>query len=309
MCQPMKLASVQSAGCIAEDEAFVYVGARPGESTYATTGLVEKVTKEGGNTVQLAAAPQFLVNITVDASEVYWTTGATVGRVAKEGGEVDVLSSGGWDDAAIALDKSRVYWADAFSGLVEALPLSGEGMSALLANGLSAEWMALDDHDIYLLGGALEGSGQVPYRVMKMGKDGSGLTTLMSSSVHAFAGVAVDDATVYVGVQRRPEPNETVSDKDDLIVALPKTGGPPVTLASGLASPVVAALDNENVYWMELGIGALRKVPKHGGATVTIVAHLNQPSGMVVDATSVYFTDAGKFFGDGSDGAVYKVAK
>jgi hypothetical protein len=65
------------------------------------------------------------------------------------------------------------------------------------------------------------------------------------------------------------------------------------------------ALDDTNVFVIELKTGVVLRIPKVGGASTVVVDGLDTPSSIVVDATHVYVTAEGT----GSMGAVLKHTK
>ncbi len=74
-------------------------------------------------------------------------------------------------------------------------------------------------------------------------------------------------------------------------------GGTPVALASGQAAPVEMAIDETNIYWLNIaGTKGVMTVPIAGGTPVQ-VAPASSPFGLAVDGTTVYFTDGDTIFG------------
>ncbi|MEP7126580.1 MAG: hypothetical protein ABJE95_36955 [Byssovorax sp.] len=66
--------------------------------------------------------------------------------------------------------------------------------------------------------------------------------------------------------------------------------GPNLLVAT--APNTLIALDELNVYWIDLPPAAIRRVPKHGGAAVVVQASVDPPGGLAVDGSNVYWLEA-----------------
>lgn len=58
------------------------------------------------------------------------------------------------------------------------------------------------------------------------------------------------------------------------------------------APNTLIALDELNVYWIDLPPAAIRRVPKQGGAAVVVQASVDPPGGFAVDGSNVYWLEA-----------------
>jgi len=72
------------------------------------------------------------------------------------------------------------------------------------------------------------------------------------------------------------------------IRGIPKTGGSPVTLATGQQGVKSITRDATHVYWASAGQSSIRRVPKVGGSLGFIATAL-QPGPIAVDDTYVYW--------------------
>ncbi len=98
-------------------------------------------------------------------------------------------------------------------------------------------------------------------------------------------GVAVDATSVYWTNQGCPLKGGTC---EGTLVKVPKCGGSPVTLASGLNGPNAVAVDDTSAYWANLG-GSVMKVALSGGAPTVLAADAVTAFDIAVDGTSAYW--------------------
>ena len=116
--------------------------------------------------------------------------------------------------------------------------------------------------------------------------------------------IAADATTLYfLGVDDRTQLGAVYS--------LPKSGGMPVTLASEIEFPLVLAIDDGYVYWVDVGTftgsaikpnGKVERVKKNGDSRQTLASGLSTPFALALDATDVYFTETGLALGNTSSG-------
>lgn len=127
-------------------------------------------------------------------------------------------------------------------------------------------------------------------------------------------GIAADATQVYF--------SETFggSGHGGLVIAVPRGGGKPVVLASGVSPVGRLGVDGHFVYWLDDGancpdlcasVFSIRKVPLHGGKVVTLATKLVDPApdSLTVDPTGVYWASDGTEAKGYTDGAIRKVGK
>jgi hypothetical protein len=118
--------------------------------------------------------------------------------------------------------------------------------------------------------------------------DACGMSVTDLAVVGAPGGIALDTDFVYYGAKGTP-PNFV----DGIVYKIPKSGGVPTALATGLNAPVKITLDGERVYWANSGNGAtgsIASVAKNGGPVTTIASLMVHPNNPVVVGPRIYWT-------------------
>ncbi len=91
---------------------------------------------------------------------------------------------------------------------------------------------------------------------------------------------------------------------DGAILVRPLSGGAPRVLASGQHQPTALTLDQDRLYWLNLGAegcvsgavpqpedGALMSVERDGGPAVALVTGLTWPGSLAIGGSTIYWTD------------------
>jgi hypothetical protein len=173
----------------------------------------------------------------------------------------------------IAVDGQSVYWADNYgSKSVQKVGLCG-GTPVTLAGGYGAMSMAIDATSVYW---------STADAVWKTPLSGGISTTLASAQIGPGA-ITLGGSYVYWM-------NFSAANEGTL-VKLPRSGGTPVTVLSGLDEQSGLAVDATSLYFTTYNPGAVMKVGLDGGLPVTLVGGQIGPSQIALDATSVYWTN------------------
>jgi hypothetical protein len=140
-----------------------------------------------------------------------------------------------------------------------------------------------------------------------------GVTTLVAS-LSGPMGRGVDEGFVYYG-SRGTAP----AFADGILYKVPKNGGAPVVLATGLNLPLNLTLDDQRVYWSnggtETALGTIAAIAKTGGAVTTLSGPLVRPGNPVLSGDRIFWTTREQPTGrilsahkDGSDAAPTEIA-
>ena len=251
----------------------------------------------GGGFSSLTTAETTTYGISVDQTGVYWTDAANAfttntdppsGAVFMSppgGGEPKALAMGLKLPTEIAADETNLYWVDRIDKALMVMPKSGGApmMLASTVGELIKTGLALDAANVYWVGS----SG-----VMRVAKGGGTPEELFATTKLLEGDIAADADNLY-----------WTDTHEGTVMAMPKGGGMPTTLASGQASPDAIAVDETHVYWANTaGDDVAMKVQKTGG-TPAVVVHKDfcTPSDIAVDAKSLYYACLGD--------SVYKIAK
>ena len=222
-----------------------------GEGT-AGSGQIVSIPKTGGSPTTLAGGLNGPAVLVADDQFLYWTELGTqngsslnrdgrLQRVAKTGGAVQRLTSGLATPGGLVLDGSLLYFGEtggipgsaAGPAGVRSVPAAGGAVSNLL-DGKPAYYMAADASFIYFVSANEGGLYRIP-------KAGGSFDKIYVSGSPFPEWVAVDGGKVYFITY---DPSGVTGSLN----VVDSSGGSPLTLKSGMLSPLWAALDSCAVY-------------------------------------------------------------
>ena len=106
---------------------------------------------------------------------------------------------------------------------------------------------------------------------------------VLASGQQGPQGVVVDGANAF-----------WANHNGSTIMKVALSGGAPVPVVSGVATPLLSVVDATHVYWTNYENGSVFKASLLGGAPELIASGQYLPAGMLVDAASLYWVTADK---------------
>ena len=244
---------------------------------------------EPASTVAEARSPEGIAlgdgHLFYTDGELYECDGA-VHAVPLDGGPPFVLAADRCSPGHLAYADGHVFWLEYLSGSLYRVPLSG-GAPEQIAGGMN--WpgaIAIDQHAIYLGDWetqALESKG----RLWRVDRE-NGSVSVLATIVGIPADIAVDEAFVYwtssVGFLNGKE------NHDSSVMRIAKQGGPPTTLADGLAWPFGMARTGTRVVFAHSHDGEILSLSAGGGDLFEVAGGLVAPTDVAEDGGQIYFT-------------------
>ncbi|MBI5476358.1 MAG: T9SS type A sorting domain-containing protein [Ignavibacteriales bacterium] len=274
----------------------------------ATTGVVRKVQKNGGTITTLASGLNHPVAILLDATNVYFiergswpNANGTLKKITKNGDYTTIIATGlDYPQGPTAMNSTHIYWQEPTS-TIKKINITG-GDVITFYNGTpiwSLGYLALDTVEIFW---SEPNSDASTHDLKKMSLNGGEVTVLATQLSSAGANIVLDSANVYWSDQAVPPYGYPVTG-DGEVKKVPRNGGVPTPLATGLNAPSGIILDSFNgyLYWTDGGTwtsgvydtnsGSLKKISIDGGITTTITTGLNGPGNLQLDENNIYWPE------------------
>lgn len=183
-------------------------------------------------------------------------------------------------------------------------PVTSACAQAVIASPYYSQDVTIDDSFAYFG----DDAGGL-FRVPKSGGTVTKLAQLIDETNVAL--IVIDGNTIYFAA----------SDDAGLrgaIYSVPKSGGTPALVVSGVVTPYDMIFDATNLYWTSFGTptaegdiqadGKVEKASKSGSGRVALVSNLSGPTTLAIDDTTIYFVESGIGIGNPSSG-VRAIAK
>jgi hypothetical protein len=228
--------------------------------------------------------------LAVDATSLYCAVGrGDGGRVVKmplDGASAPGFFAGGdWFEIYdLAIDTSNLYWSTCYKdSYIKRVRLDGAGGTTEVASSVVCPLnLVLRDSSLDWVGdwGPTDkwgGRSHAPLMKISATDDGAKPLPLLEWG-EKWGRFAVGDAAIY---WTNPDQGS--------VMALPRDGGSPSAVLTGLDSPRDVAVDANHIYWVSTYGGQVMKLSLSDGALTTLATGQNQPHGIVIDTSSVYW--------------------
>jgi hypothetical protein len=265
-----------------------------------TDGEAPPTICTGCTLVAMAEDPQ---GIALDPDNIYWTQGTNTGKVPNTGtgsvmtaarpggGAATAAASGLTGPIIIAYANSYIGWS-AYSGTMDTPGMSSVSLLSVPAMGTptvpgmaqnNAYGVALDSTNIYWVSSDLTGDALVQSSL----QSGGGANILGTTTGGTFTPLGMAVSTNYIYFVA------TTLGGGGGLFQMAITGGTPSEVWTGdsTAFPVGVAIDTSmtNVYWTDMGVGAVYAMPVGGGTVTTMATGIGGPLQVAADSTNVYF--------------------
>ncbi|MDF2691812.1 MAG: hypothetical protein K0S65_195, partial [Labilithrix sp.] len=187
----------------------------------------------------------------------------------------------GEDAEAMALDDSGLYYAVALGGGVSRLLRCKDCNTptelSKTENSFRNDSIALDATTVFY------GAGDMIRRIEKTGAD---LKTIAVNQKPRS--LAVDTTHVY-WINEGPIVFDDAGPPKGAVVRVPKTGGTPETIVSGLVQPLHLAVGGEHLYVADRGNKVVFRTDKDGKNRLDLATNLTELGGIALDDRCVWF--------------------
>jgi len=237
----------------------------------------------------LAIAGDFLV----------WNDGAAIVRARKAGGPAIETKA---DAQGLVADATHAFWLESFGGCPKyeapdsprcrpfgyrfmKVGLAGGAASTLVANiPKLPESMALDERALYWFDAT---DDYDVMRLRRVDKRGGAPATVADKVRYGYAIQFDGDDILWATYER------STNGFPGGIVSVPRAGGKPNAIVSGLEKPGTFVVDRGALFWWHAR-AVLQTAPKTGGAPTTLASDGDNKMGSIsfeVDATDVWFVE------------------
>jgi hypothetical protein len=281
---------------------LVIVGLLTGCGSDEGSGAGGSGARAGRGTV-LAENEELVVELAADGEHVFWISDQLLRKIPAAGGAP--IEVGAVDGETMALDATHAYLAGGIRGTVTKLSKQGGSVETIVTGEKEPTSIAVDSSGVYW--GNWSSYDMAPVAdgsIARSAVDGSNVTPLAESLVYV-RGIALDADSVYF-----------VSASDEQLYRLPKSGGTPVVIATGLYDPSGPVLDADGIYLRTRaryddpeGQDAIVRVSREGGDLEVLVSERYGIGALGVHAGFVYYTRSGGFVScDRPSGVVRRVS-
>ena len=218
------------------------------------------------------------------------------------GATVEVGESEG---ETVALDATHAYFAGGIRGTITKLSLDGGSPVTIVTGEKDPTSIAVDSTGVFWANWSSYDNGPVADgSIVRSALDGSNVEPLAEGLVYP-RGIALDESNVYF-----------VSASEETLYRLPKSGGTPVAIATGLYDPGPPVVDESGLYVRTrersddpTGTDAIVRADRDGGGAEVVASERFGIGALGVHEGFVYYTRSGGFVScDRPSGVVRRVA-
>jgi hypothetical protein len=215
------------------------------------SGLVS-VPLAGGDTVSHGAAPDFFLDVISDGQSLFFGRGSAIARFTPPSSIAEIAIPSKWSIESLAVVGDNLYAAaldysdggEHVKGAILRVPKAGGEVTAIVS-GINRVWQVVaDEHDLYWVEDVPVGTFG-PGHVGHAALDGSGVGTFADRPVYSLA---LDGEYLYgtTFAEGATGPESVI------LVALPRAGGAPLTVATGGEGAEKITIAGGNVIWGNL---------------------------------------------------------
>lgn len=246
---------------------------------------------------------ELVLELALDETHVYWVSNQLLHKLPAAGGTP--IEVGGSEGETVALDATHAYFAGGIRGTITKLSKDGGSPLTIVTGEKEPTSIAVDATGVYWANWSSYDNGPVADgSIVHSALDGSNVEPVAEGLVYP-RGLALDQNDVYF-----------VSASDETLYRLPKTGGTPVAIASGLYDPGPPVLDESGIYVRtrdrpddSSGSNTIVRVARDGGGAEVIASERLGIGALGVHEGFVYYTRSGGFVScDRPSGVVRRVA-
>lgn len=264
---PATFAPAQAPWALAIDATHLYWGDDLDDFSH----MLMRRSLGGGDVELVYQAGERILDLALDEDSVYVASATNeLVRIPKSDSSATVVA---WEPGAVvsvALDASHAYYADMTSGRIRRVPKGGDGFETLAEGLQDASNLALDETHAYWIDEAHNSGAPAVKRVPKNGGTIEVLAEGDSVKLEGFGRSTQDGLAISGGKAF------WVDEDDGAVYAVPKEGGSPLQLISGLKRPTALAIRDGMIYVAANGTNyegrGVLKIPEQGGSPSWIVS-------------------------------------
>jgi hypothetical protein len=185
-----------------------------------------------------------------------------------------VLTSAQFVTSVLA-DDTSVYWADNI-GAVWSMPRTGGSAVSILETNVENDFpsLAISGSELYVAN----------YTSISELPAAGGTATTLTTTSGSIMSITAANGTLYWGTMN-------IDSAGGLVQSMPVGGGTVTTLAASQFAASFIAVDDQNVYYGDIGAGTIDALPLQGGAVTVLASNQQGVDGLAVADGIVYWSN------------------